>query len=259
MLAVVQNAGWDRNPSGVDSSQSRCPRFPRPAGAASRPALRRSSLSIRAFRFVAGVLVCAPLLLTPAAALARGTTATAGAGPKSVQQKGVPADTSVRKALIIEGDDHLFMVAAPNGWVLDDTAGMGSRIRCVFYPKGQKWATAPTVMYVNPLHGYGEKTRTLSTLIADDEKAFRHRSPHGAVLEGGTLPTAARNKLARVRYFSSDGRAPHEAVAYVPEKELVMLVVLTSKTPDGFAGALDAYHQLVASYAYVGSNREFGR
>ena len=42
------------------------------------------------------------------------------------------ADTTTRKALVIEGDDHLFMVSAPAGWVLDDTSGMGSRIRCVF-------------------------------------------------------------------------------------------------------------------------------
>jgi hypothetical protein len=176
-----------------------------------------------------------------------------------VQQKVVPADTSSRKALIIEGDDHLFMVAAPNGWVLDDTAGMGSRIRCVFYPKGQKWKNAQTVMYVNPLHGYGVKMRTLSALIEEDEKSFRRRSPKGTVTDAGTLPTATRGKLARVRYFSNEGRAPREAVAYVPEKELVMLVVLTSQTANGFQAALDAYRALVSSYAYVGSNREFGR
>ena len=60
-------------------------------------------------------------------------------------------DTTTRKAIVIEGDNHLFMISAPDGWVLDDTSGMGSRIRCVFYRKGEKWASASTVMYVNPL------------------------------------------------------------------------------------------------------------
>jgi hypothetical protein len=161
--------------------------------------------------------------------------------------------------MVIEGDDHLFMVAAPEGWVLDDTSGMGSRIRCVFYPKGQQWSSAPTVMYVNPLHGYASKQRTMLTLIADDEKAFKKRAPRGRVTEGGTLPTGTANKLAHVRYFAEDGGAPHEAVAYVPERDLIMLVVLSARNADGFQRSLPAYRELVQSYAWVGSNREFGR
>lgn len=167
-------------------------------------------------------------------------------------------DTAARKALVIEGDNHLFMISAPDGWVLDDTAGMGSRIRCVFYPKGQKWSTAPTVMYVNPLHGYGAKTRTVSALIAEDEKSFKHNSPRGKVTDAGTIQTTGR-KTAVVRYFSADGGPAHEAVAYVPEAELVMLLVLSSKTPEGFQGALPAYREMVQSYAWVASNAELGR
>ena len=44
------------------------------------------------------------------------------------------APDSVRRARMVEGDNHLFLISTPAGWVLDDTAGMGSRIRCVFYP-----------------------------------------------------------------------------------------------------------------------------
>ena len=170
-----------------------------------------------------------------------------------------PDKPATRQAMVIEGDNHLFMVAAPPGWVLDDTSGMGSRIRCVFYPKGQQWASASTVMYVNPLHGHGVKTRTLQALIAEDEKAFRKRAPRGKITEGGTLPTGAANKSARVRYFSEKGGPPHDAVAYVAEKDLVMLVVLSSRTPEGFQKSLPAYRELVQSYAWVGSNAEFGR
>jgi hypothetical protein len=167
-------------------------------------------------------------------------------------------DTSTKRALVIEGDNHLFMISAPDGWVLDDTSGMGSRIRCVFYPKGEKWNTAPTVMYVNPLHGYGAKTRTVSALMAEDEKSFRQKAPKGKVTDGGTIQTMGK-KTATVRYFSYDGGPAHEAVAYVPEEELVMLLVLSSKTPEGFQGALPAYRDMVQSYAWVGSNKEFGR
>jgi hypothetical protein len=114
-------------------------------------------------------------------------------------------------------------------------------------------------MYVNPLHGLGLKTRTLQTLMAQDEKAFKQRAPRGRITDGGTLPTGAANKTARVRYFAESGGRPQEAVAYVAEKGLVMLVVLSSRTPEGFQKSLPAYRELVQSYAWVGSNAEFGR
>ena len=107
---------------------------------------RRSPLRSTLFPAAVAWLLC--LLAVPAAA--QGTSKSAGASPTATKP-----DSNVRKAVVIEGDDHLFMVAAPKGWVLDDTSGLGSRIRCVFYPKGQTWAAAPTVMYVNPMHGYG--------------------------------------------------------------------------------------------------------
>jgi len=208
---------------------------------------RRSfaSAGLRAAAVLLGALALAAL---PPAARSSAPAAGAGATP----------DSSTRKALVIEGDNHLFMISAPDGWVLDDTSGMGSRIRCVFYPKGQKWKTAPTVMYVNPLHGYGAKARTVSSLITQDEQSFRKNAPRGKVTDGGTIQTTGK-KTAVVRYFSYDGGPAHEAVAYVPEAELVMLLVLSSKTPEGFQGALPAYRVMVQSYAWVASNAEMGR
>ena len=47
--------------------------------------------------------------------------------------------------------------------------------------------------------------------------------------------------------------------SYVPEKKLVMLIVLSSQTAQGFQDALPAYRDLVSTYAWVGTNREFGR
>jgi len=213
--------------------------------ARSRP---RTSALLGAALAVACVLAASPSFAAPLAPQA------AKAPPAPVS---APAGAQ-RQEHVIEGDDHLFMVAPPPGWVIDDTSGMGSRIRCVFYRKGETWATASTVMYVNPLHGYGARTRTVTTLIAEDEKAFHKRAPRGTVREGGSMSTSSR-KTARVRYFSDTGGAPMEAVAYVAENDLVMLLVLTSRTPDGFRQALDAYRQMVESYAWVGSNRELGR
>jgi hypothetical protein len=128
----------------------------------------------------------------------------------------------------------------------------------VFYPKGEKWATAHTVMYVNPLHGFTAKVRTVSALIAEDVRQFMKRAPKGRVTDAGKIPTGG-GKQAIVRYFSEDGGPPHEAVAYIPEKDLVMLVVLSSRTAPEFQKALPVYRDLISTYAWVGTNKEFGR
>lgn len=204
-------------------------------------------------------LVLAAGFGTPASATAPaqpvGRTSVKAPAPKAAAAK---PEASAREQQVVSGDDHLFMASAPKGWVLDDTSGMGSRIRCVFYPKGQTWSTAPTVMYVNPLHGYTAKTRTVSALIAEDSRAFLKRAPRGKVSDMGKIKTLG-DKEAIVRYFSADGAAPHEAVAYVPERDLVMLIVLSSKTPQGFQQALPAYRDLIGTYSWVGTNKEFGR
>jgi hypothetical protein len=264
LFTVVQNASWDRIRAGLDSSNG----MPVPAftGPCARRARARSVRTTRepplSVRPTPNALSLAFVLLCAASAAAATTGTPAGSAAATTTPPPAPAKPSgaagTRQALVIEGDDHLFMIAAPPGWVLDDTAGMGSRIRCVFYPKGEKWTSAATVMYVNPLHGFGVKTRTVTTLMAEDEQAFRKRAPRGTVTDAGTLATSEKGNVARVRYFSDDGGAPHEAVAYVPDRDLVMLLVLSSHTPQGFQQALAAYKQLVESYAYVGSNRGLG-
>jgi hypothetical protein len=260
LFTVVQNASWERIRAGLDSSNATpvlaftgpCARR---AGARFVRTTRELPLSVRPTH---RALSLAFALLCAASAAAASTGVAAGSPAAQAKPAKPAAGADTRQALVIEGDDHLFMISAPPGWVLDDTAGMGSRIRCVFYPKGEQWRTAPTVMYVNPLHGFGVKTRTVTTLMAEDEQAFRKRAPRGTVTDGGALATSEKGNMARVRYFSDDGGAPHEAVAYVPDKDLVMLLVLSSHTPQGFQQALAAYKQLVESYAYVGSNRGLG-
>ncbi len=154
---------------------------------------------------------------------------------------------------MLYGDDHCFGLIAPDGWVLDDSSGLGSRIRVVLYPKGQKWSTAQTVMYVNPIHQDPKARRTLAQVIEQDVAAFGRQAPHGKVSAGPQVRTDA-GKTAEVRYFATNGGAPEEAVAYVPEDDLVMLLVLSSREPGGLQRTLPAFRDMVASYRFVAGN-----
>ena len=146
----------------------------------------------------------------------------------------------------------------PRGWVVDDTAGLGSRIRVVLYRKGERWRDARTVMYVNPLHQDEKMKRTFHQMIERDVASFLASSPRGKVTNGPELKTS-KGQIAEVRYFSHEGGPPEEAVAYVAEEDLVMLLVLSSHSPGDFQGALPAFDDLVAGYQFVAGNIQVPR
>ncbi len=189
-------------------------------------------------------------LLATVALLAALPSLAAAAGPKSTP----PAATGGSGALtLLYGDDHVFGIVPPAGWTVDDTSGLGSRIRVVLYPKGQKWSSAQTVMYVNPLHQQEGRTATLAQMIDRDVRSFMQKSPKGRVTVQKSLPTA-KDRTAEVRYFAPDGRDPVEAVAYVAEDGLVMLLVLSSRDAAGFKRSVPAFESLVAGYQFVAGN-----
>lgn len=175
----------------------------------------------------------------------------AQAAPKSAAK---PSAATPPPALtLVYGDDHVFGVVAPAGWVVDDSSGLGSRIRVVLYPRGQKWSTAKTVMYVNPLHQKGSDPKSLGEMIDRDVASFRRANPRGAVTAAPMIRTL-KGQTAQVRYFSPTGGQPAEAVAYIPEENLVMLLVLSSREPGGFRAALPAFQEFVRHYQFVGGD-----
>lgn len=197
------------------------------------------------------LLVAAALAAFPAPApVAHAAAAPRAAKPASAAPSG--------EFTILYGDNHVLGVTPPPGWTVDDTSGLGSKIRIVLYPKGERWATAPTVMYLNPLHQKAESRRTLLQMIEHDVAEFGKKAPKGKVTPGTPLRTG-KAKNAEVRYFAPGGGEPTEAVAYVPEDELVMLLVLSSRDAAGFKRHLPAFESLVASYQFVAGNIETPR
>ncbi len=203
---------------------------------AARRAPRRPVLN-RAVRFVLSLAVLACAVAAQAVPPKRTT----------------PAVPAPRPLTLVYGDDHVFGVVAPDGWVVDDSSGLGSRIRVVLYPKGQKWDTAPTVIYANPLHQSARDSKSVAQMIDHDVAAFRKANPRGSVAAAAMIRTL-KGKTAQVRHFSPTGGPPTEAVAYIPEDDLVMLLVLTSRQPATFRAALPAFQEFVKHYQFVGGN-----
>ena len=148
---------------------------------------------------------------------------------------------------IVYGADHAFALTAPDGWVLDNASGVAQGLHAVFYPKGSSWKASPVVMYANVVHKKSEKD-ALETIIESDVADFKRQSP-GMKVEDAEAPSGS-GKNVRVKYFVDDDS--HEAVAYIGESKVVVMLVLNAKTREGFDGALPAFRQLISSYHFLG-------
>jgi hypothetical protein len=157
---------------------------------------------------------------------------------------------------IIYGPDYSFVVKAPKGWVLDNSSAKSQGLDAVFYPEGSSWKESEVVMYV----GIGRKTGdddTLDAVMARDLMDFRKAAPRLKVIDGRPLTLARGKERVVVKYFAEPEQGMHEAVAYVDESKVVVMLVLSSKTRERFESSLPALKELAASYLFLSDRPTF--
>jgi len=152
---------------------------------------------------------------------------------------------------IVFGRDHVFVLTAPKGWVFDSKSGVSQGSNAVFYPEGSSWKSGRVVMYASVYHKRNATEETLETVIAGDVAEFKKKSEKLKVVEAASLPTR-KDKTAVVRYFDGDTFGNSEAIAYLDEGKVVVMLVLTARTKKEFEGALPAFNELVGSYLFLG-------
>jgi hypothetical protein len=152
---------------------------------------------------------------------------------------------------IIYGKDHAYALTAPKCWVLDNKAGMKDGLYAVFYPEGSSWANGTVVMYTNV--GSKDANQTVDGFILGDINQFKRESPNIKITDADAV-TLEKGKKALVRYFTGDANGNFEAVGYIDEPKVVLMVVLTSRNKKDFDSALPAFHDLLKSYRFISSD-----
>src|SRR6202051_310726 len=86
---------------------------------------------------------------------------------------------------IVYGPKAAFKISAPEGWLLDNSAGAEQGLPCVLYPKGSTWADAKTIMYAKIASTqYEDADALVGTAIKEMEKV--HGLPKQRVRSGKT-------------------------------------------------------------------------
>lgn len=148
---------------------------------------------------------------------------------------------------IVYGPNHVFLISAPKGWILDNEAGVNQGLQAVFYPKDSSWKKGPVVMYANMAQKYKGQA-SVKELLEYDIAKTKKADPMIVVSEAGNLPTKGEPATVR-RFIYPSGR--REAVAYIDGPKVVTLLVLSTDTPDQFDKAWPDFRELVASYQFV--------
>src|SRR5882724_10318078 len=152
---------------------------------------------------------------------------------------------------IVRGPKAGFNISAPEGWVVDNEAGVNQGMPCVLYPKGSSWVDAKTVMYANMAGPEFEGVNAFVETAIKEMKA-QYGIPKEKIASGKTKDghdyfineypaTKTYSQWARVGYvqlpqgvafivFSSRDKASYTKDSGALEKVLKTLIYLEPKS-----------------------------
>jgi hypothetical protein len=166
------------------------------------------------------------------------------------QQNAPPQDgEGAGGGVILYSQGGAFMISGPKGWTTDRETGARIGTCCVFYPEGETWHDAETVLYPS-IATKGPSQQTLNEFMSSDLDDFRSHNPAMTYEDGKEIPLK-HGRSAKIRYFYNVNRGSSEAVAYIDEDKIVALVVMSSRTKTGLNKNMPLLETTLNSYAYM--------
>ncbi len=148
---------------------------------------------------------------------------------------------------IVYGPKAAFKVDAPQGWVLDNTAGAEQGLPCVLYPKGSSWADAATIMYAKIAGTQFEDVEQFVAMAIKEMKKT-HGTPKQKIASG---KTADGKPYFINEYPATKSYSQWERVAYVQLPHAVAYVVLSSRDEASYRKDSAALQQVLKTFAYL--------
>lgn len=162
--------------------------------------------------------------------------------------------TAAARAALIYGDRYALTVRAPDLWTLDTRSGQRQGLQAVFYPDGERWAKSPAVMYCQVV-GRGKEIADVRAMVDYDQNRYRNSSPTATVAEQSAMQVNG-GKSVLVRRFSGGAKGTIEQVAYIEERTVIVMIILSCRNSEAFDTSLAAFGQLVNSYRFLADDQE---
>ena len=147
---------------------------------------------------------------------------------------------------IVYGPKGAFNIAAPDGWVIDNSAGAGQGLPCVLFRKGQTWQTAEPMMYARIASTSVEDAKSFAkTAIAEMKK---ERGEY-EVTRVGSGKTKGGEEYFINEYSPAENYPRSERVAYVQLPNAVAYIVYSAETKAALRKHQAALKQLLESFS----------
>ena len=154
---------------------------------------------------------------------------------------------------LLYGKNHALTFCASEGWTLDNSIMNDQGIYAVFHPNGSNWEDAKdsgTMMYINVVDKPADST--VAKMMGDDADEAKRTAPATVVKQGE--PIKIGDLSAPVLRFAPGAFDRYEAVAYIGEEKVLVMLVISSKNEALFKKDYPAFVQLVQSYKWLSSN-----
>jgi hypothetical protein len=148
---------------------------------------------------------------------------------------------------IVYGPKAAFTISAPEGWVLDNEAGVNQGLPCVLYPKGESWANARTVIY-GKIAGTKFEDVNAFVAVAVKEMEKTHGNPKEKIASGKT--SDGRDYFIN-EYPATKNYSQWERVAYIQLPKAVAYIVLSSRDEASYRKDAAALRELLKTFAYL--------
>lgn len=141
-------------------------------------------------------------------------------------------------------------ILAPAGWHLDAERSAYFHASALA-PDGADFTDATTVMYAKAIpRRTRPELKSLSDLIARDERSFEHEHPGILVHEVAALPTADGRRLRTFTFSPDKDEGNWEQISYDEEGDFFLIFAISSRTLDGYLAAVPAYGSMIGSYRH---------
>ena len=148
---------------------------------------------------------------------------------------------------IVYGPKAAFNIAAPEGWVLDNTSGAEQRLPCVLYPKGSSWADAKTIMYAKIASTQFEDVNAFVAMAIKEMKKT-HGAPKEKIASGKTRDG---HDYFINEYPATKSYSQWERVAYVQLPHAVAYIVLSSRDEASYRKDSPALQEVLKTFVYL--------
>jgi hypothetical protein len=148
----------------------------------------------------------------------------------------------------VHGDNHCFYFGTPAGWVADHLSGRNQGLAFVFYPKGNSWADATTVIYAK-VADKSEGVKAPKDQVARTLEQFRsqYESPNISAQHIGTV-RATSGAVGQLYTFTGDKWGNTEFVAYFDGPKTINFFVMSSRDVSDLEKKRGALEELARSY-----------